>query len=152
MKRTLVAASVCFLLFCPIDRAVSVEGHDHSKEENKGNIGPEKGILSFSETKGFALSPEALKTFEIDSKEVTGTSPWILPTAVLVVTGDEKNIYRLRDGAFLRVDVQIINKTKDNVTLNSKALRSGDRVVTRGAGFLRVAEVDATSGETGHHH
>lgn len=135
--------------------------HDHRKEEKKHtgheeegtkNVGPNKGVTSFDEEKGFTLSEEARKKFSIETKLVNGNGPWNLPDSALLLSGKEKNIYRLRDGVFKRIDLKVLEKTGDQLLLESTELRSGDYVVIKGVGFIRTAEVDATSGESGHHH
>ncbi len=128
--------------------------HDHDEGENEGekNVGPNKGVTSFDEEKGITLSEEARKKFSIETEMITGTGPWNLPESVLLLTGEEKNIYRYRDNAFKRIDVEIVKKAGGQIVLRSPELRNGDSIVVKGVGFIRTAEVDATSGESGHHH
>lgn len=125
---------------------------DHEEEAAGANVGPDKGITSYDEHSGFTLSKEATKNFEIQTARLGGASPWPLPRTGLVVTGEDKSVFRMRKERFLRVDVEVLKKDKSQVTLRSKDLAPGDEVVVKGAGFLRVAEIDATSGESGHHH
>lgn len=140
------------------------EGHDHKKdgaknekghgdeEEGAKNIGPEKGITSFDEETGFTLSKEALKTFLIETEILKGSGPWSIPTSALLLTGEEKSIYRVRKDAFKRIDIEVVSKDTNQTVVESDELGSGDQVVTKGVGNVRVAEVDATSGESGHSH
>lgn len=146
--------------------SAKTEGHDDHKNDHKdeheeeaasANVGPDKGLTSFDEHSGFTLSKEATKNFEIQTARLGNASPWTLPRAALVVTGEDKSVFRVRKERFLRVDVEILKKSKSQVTLRAKdlapkGLAPGDEVVVSGAGFLRVAEIDATSGESGHHH
>lgn len=137
------------------DEKFSTESHEEHKpeeEEANPNVGPGKGILKFDEHDGFELSPEALKSFGIQSQLLKEVSSWELPVTCLLLTGEEKNVYRLREHAFKRVDIRILQKTDKTVRIESKDLKSGDSVVIQGVGFLRVVELDATSGETGHSH
>jgi hypothetical protein len=133
-------------------------GHDHGKkhedEENEGgkNVGPNKGVTSIDEENGFTLSDEARKKFSIETEMVTGSGPWNFPESALLLTGEEKNIYRFRNGYFKRIDIQIFEKNGSQVYLNSPELKNGDSVVVKGVGFIRTAELDVTSGESGHHH
>ncbi len=128
-------------------------GHDEHEEEGAGaNVGPDKGITSFDEHSGFTLTKEATKNFEIQTARLGSASPWTLPHTALVVTGEDKSVFRMRKERFLRVDVEVLKKDKNQITLRSKNLSLGDEIVVKGAGFLRVAEIDATSGESGHHH
>lgn len=119
--------------------------------ENK-NVGPNKGITSFDEENGFALSDESKKTFSLQTQDLTGSSPWSLPQSALLFTGEEKSVYRLRDGFFKRIDVEVIKKDKDRMIVKSEDLKKGDAVVIKGVGFIRIAEVDATSEESSHSH
>jgi hypothetical protein len=140
------------------------DGHDHKKEgakneqghgeeeEGAKNIGPEKGITAFDEEAGFTLSKEALKTFSVETASLNGSGPWTVPASALLLTGEEKSIYRVRDGAFKRIDIAVVSKNKNQAVIQSDELGSGDQVVTKGVGNVRIAEVDATSGESGHHH
>jgi hypothetical protein len=125
---------------------------EHHEEEGAKNVGPDKGIISFDEHEGFVLSKEALANFDIKSVSVKGKEPWSLPTSALLLTGDEKNMYRLRGNTFKRIDIQIVRKDSNIVQIKSKDLQTGDSIVIQGVGFLRVAELDVTSGESGHSH
>lgn len=128
-------------------------GHGHGEEgEEEGgkNVGPNKGVTTFDERLGFTLSEEAKKSFGLKTISLSGSGPWSVPLQALVRTGAGKSVYRVRDGRFKAVEVRV---TANNQTLiQSKDLTSGDSVVTQGAGFVRIAEVDVTSGESGHHH
>lgn len=126
---------------------------DKNEEDENKNVGPNKGVTSFDEEKGFSLSEEAKKTFSIQTQKLNGPGPWSLPQSALLFMGEEKNVYRLRDGFFKRVDIESIKKDKDNkITVKSESLKIGDSVVVQGVGFIRIAEVDATSVESGHGH
>jgi hypothetical protein len=132
------------------------QDHDHGEEQHKEggekNVGPDKGVTSFDEEKGFTLSQEAKKTFALQTQLLKGAGPWTLPTSALLLTGEEINIYRVRDSAFKKINVKIIKKTQGQVQIKSTKLSNGDAVVTQGVGFIRIAEADVTSGESGHHH
>ncbi len=125
---------------------------DHEEEEAPKNVGPNKGIVSFDEREGFVLSKEATKNFKIEYATHQSASPWSLPKTALVMTRDDVSVFRSRKGKLLRVDVKVVTRTQTHAQITSKDLSAGDQVVIQGAGFLRVAELDATSGESGHHH
>lgn len=127
-------------------------GHDEEEESGEKNVGPNKGVTSFDEDKGFTLSEEAKKTFALQTQMLKGQGPWTLPTSAILLTGEETNIYRVRDDAFKRIDVEVVKKAQGQVQIQSRELRNGDAVVTQGVGFIRIAEADVTSGESGHHH
>jgi hypothetical protein len=134
-------------------------GHEHenkheSEERSEAkNIGPNKGITSFSEEKGFTLSKEATKTFAIETMPITGPNEWTLPKEALVFSGEKTSVYRVHEGYYKIIDVKVVKKQKSGeITFRSDHLLSGDMIVVKGSGFLRVAEIDATSGEVGHSH
>lgn len=126
-------------------------GDEEEHEEEASNAGPDKGVTTISKD-GFTLSPEAFKTFEIKTQKVDGAGPWTLPKSCLLLTGEEKNIFRIRNQAFKRIDVEVLKKINDSAVIQSTEIKSGDEIVVQGVGFLRIAELDATSGESGHHH
>ncbi len=136
------------------DGAGADHGHGHGEEEEveAKNVGPEKGITSFDEEIGFKMSPEALKTFSVEKIVLNGSGPWKLPATTLLVTGEDKSVYRVRNETFKRIDVTVLSKNKDEAVVQSDDLKAGDSVVTKGVGDIRVAEVDVTSGESGHSH
>lgn len=129
------------------------EEGEHGEEEGASNVGPDKGIIEASAENGIRLSPEALKNFDIRTLKLTGSGPWSIPTSARLLAGEEVNIYRVRDGAFKRIDFNITKKTPDNMTINSADLKSGDEIVISGIGFLRIAELAAFGGAPeGHSH
>lgn len=138
------------------DHEKEAKGHsDHGNEEKKEgekNVGPKKGVTSFDEVKGFTLSNEAIKNFSIKTEALEGNGPWVIPATALLLTGEEKNIYRLRDGYFKRIDIEVVEKVASKILFKSLEVKSGDSLVVQGVDFIRTAEVDATSGESGHSH
>lgn len=141
------------------DHDKEADGHNHAKEsggheeEESGNVGPDKGILEANEEMGFKLSHEALKNFELKTQKISGAGPWTVPLAARLLSGEEINIYRLRDGFFKRIDFNLIKKMSQHISLHSKELRSNDEIVVSGIGFLRIAELAAFGGApTGHSH
>ena len=141
-------------------------GHDHKKEgaNNSGhgdfhgeeaeakNVGPEKGITSFDEDTGFKMSAEALKTFSVEKIALNGTGPWTVPSSSLLITNEDKSVYRVRNEIFKRIDIIVVSKNNSQAVIRSEELHAGDSLVTKGVGDIRVAEVDVTSGENGHSH
>lgn len=128
-------------------------GHGHGHGESGSNVGPEKGILEASEDSGIRLSPQALKNFEIQTTRLSGAGPWTLPSTARLLTGEEANLYRLRNGFFKRIDFNLLKKTPEQITVSSKALKAGDEVVINGIGFLRISELAAFGGAPeGHSH
>lgn len=125
----------------------------HGAEEGNPGVGPEKGILTADEHTGIKLSLEATKTFELKTEKLTGSGPWRLPKAALVLAGEERNLYRFRDGFYKRVDFTSVQESSEGMTINSKDLKAGDEIVVKGLGFLRIAELAAFGGAPeGHSH
>ncbi|MDZ4660133.1 MAG: hypothetical protein SGJ18_00805 [Pseudomonadota bacterium] len=127
-------------------------GDEHGEEETPESVGPNKGVTSYSEKEGFTLSAEATKTFGITTVELSGSAPWDLPISAILQTGSEKSVYRLNKGALKRIDISISKKSKTQATINSNKLASGDQIVVTGISYIRTAEIDLTSGDSGHHH
>lgn len=129
------------------------QNHDEGEEEEAGSVGPDKGIMEFSERSGFKLSPEALKNFDLKFLKLTGDGPWELPKSALVHSGEETNLFRKRKEFFKRIDFQTTKTSDHQLTIDSDDLREGDEVVLVGLGFLRIAELAATGGVAhGHSH
>lgn len=135
------------ILITLIISSIAYSGGDHG--ETGASIGPDKGILEASEKKGIKLSPEALKNFEIKTLKLTGDGPWSIPKSAILYSGEEINLFRLRDGFFKRIDFQTLN----NGQVDSDDMRENDEIVISGLGFLRTAELAAFGGvEHGHSH
>ena len=126
------------------------DGHGH---EEASNVGPNKGVLEASEEKGIKLSPEALKNFEIKTLKISGSGPWVVPASARMVSLEEVNLYRLKDGFFKRIDFSLVENKNGGLKVRSKDLAEGDEIVINGVGFLRIAEIAAFGGAPeGHAH
>lgn len=133
------------------DREHGHEGGEH--EEENSSIGPDKGITIFSDADGFKLSPEAIKNFELRTVKLKHVEPWSVPNSAVLYSGEEINIYRLRNGFYKRIDFSIVSKSDRDLQIKTPELKSGDEVVTQGVAFLRTAEIVATGGvPEGHSH
>ena len=127
--------------------------HGHEEEEASDSVGPDKGILAADEESGIQLAPEATKNFDIQTLELRGPGPWQIPLGARLLSGEEINLYRFREGFYRRVDFQESARTPQTITISSKDLRAGDAVVVQGIGFLRIAELAAFGGVAhGHSH
>jgi hypothetical protein len=129
-------------------------GHgEHEEEEAAPNVGPDKGIIEASEEDGIKLSPEALKNFGIKTIKLTSQGPWSVPISARLLAAEEVNLYRVRAGAFKRVDFNVVKKASDTMMITSSDLKAGDEIVISGIGFLRIAEISAFGGAPeGHSH
>ena len=135
------------------------DGHDHGEaesdhDEHSGGkaIGPGKAIEEIDPMKGFRLSIEAVKTLEIEL-ETYKKAEFAISKSSLVTSKSEKGIYRLRDGFFKLIPVELIGKTQNGYVVKVSELAPGDQIVSNGAGLLRVADVYSTdSAEYSHSH
>lgn len=124
----------------------------HESEEAPQNVGPDKGILTFSEKDGFTLSREAIRNFGIQTLTLGSGTSWNVAKSALLYSGDQVSVFRVRGGAYLRVPVRVEAKESTQVKISSRKLKEGDLIVNQGVAYLRIAELDVTSGESGHHH
>ncbi|MGE3973711.1 MAG: hypothetical protein AB7F59_04210 [Bdellovibrionales bacterium] len=125
--------------------------HGDKHEESSPIVGAEKGITSFN-AEGFTLSSEATASFAIQTLDVKGAH-LTLPKDALVTVKDTVSIFRLRENRYKRISVKILKKNGSSALVESPSLKSSDKVITRGAAFLRVAEIAAEGGVShGHSH
>lgn len=131
------------------------EGHHDENEhrhEEGSQVGPDKGILEADERHGIRLSPEAEKNFEIRRVKVASLPISVVSDAV-VYAGIEENLFRYRQGFYKRIDFTVASKADGNLVIQSQHLKLGDEIVTKGLGFLRIAEIAAFGGAPeGHSH
>ena len=114
-----------------------------------------KGVLEYNEKEGFRLSEPAFKRFKISTQKIVTKGLIQIPRSALVTALGDLSVYRERKGHFKRIDIKLTQKNGPSVKFESSEFVVGDAVVTTGADFLRVTEMDLTSGdedEGGHHH
>jgi hypothetical protein len=125
---------------------------DHHEEENN-KIGPTKGILKADKELGFILSPEAVKNFGMSTLKLNASSSWTIPLKARVLSKDEVNLFRIRNGHIKRIDFEKLSNDGDNMKVKSSELQSGDEVIVDGVGYVRIAEITAFGGGSeGHSH
>ncbi len=126
---------------------------DIKEKEKSTSVGPEKGILEASAAQGIKLSPEALKNFELKTQKIIGNAPWTLPISARFQSGEEVNLYRLRDGFFKRIDFIQKSRSTHQFVVSSNELQKGDEIVIGSIGYLRIAELMAFGNNSeGHSH
>lgn len=148
MKKVLVAAlGVLFLIQPHLSLA-------DEEEAVSAAVGADKGITAADEHDGIKLSAEAVKNFALQTLRLkSGSSEWEIPSKAILISGEEVNIYRLREGFYKRIDFETVSKSVGKLKIKSKELKGGDEIVINGLGFLRAAELSAfSSGEEGHGH
>lgn len=141
----------------PDDHGEHDEHGDHDEvgehEEENAQVGPEKGIIEANKEKGFKLSAEAEKNFEIKKIKLTSNSLIELPSAAVARSAMEVNLYRIREGFYKRIDFKYVKRSSDKIVVNSIDLKAGDEVAISGLGFLRISEIAAFDGAPeGHSH
>lgn len=130
-------------------------GDDHGEEHEEANasVGPDKGITAFDEHDGFKMSVEAIRNFGIKTVVLGKELQWKIPTSAVLYSGEEINLYRVRDAFFKRIDFTTVRKTAKEIVIRSADLQAGDEIVISGVGYLRAVEIVA-SGDApeGHSH
>jgi len=173
MKHKFFISSFLFLLSAPLhnllaegdDSHHAEAGHDHEKhdehaedksesghgdeEESTGGVGPNNAVTAADEHDGIKLSEKAIQTIGLKTESWNGKS---VSGQTIVYHQDKTSVYRLKDGWYKLVPVTIISKTDNLVHITATELVSGDLIATSGVGLLRVADLDAFSGEVGHSH
>ncbi len=127
-------------------------GGDHHGHGSGKAIGKGKAITEVQVQKGFKLSKEAFEAMKLVAQDIT--HPLItVPNSALVLVNDQTGFYRLRNDFFKFVPVKIAKSDSDLITFQSLSFRSGDKVIIRGLGLLRVTDVYSTDkSEYGHAH
>ncbi len=123
-------------------------GHD-DEEESTGGVGPNNAVTAADEHDGIKLSEKAIQTIGLKTEIWNGDSA---SGQTIVYHQDKTSVYRLKDGWYKLVPVTIISKADNLVHITATELVSGDLIATSGVALLRVAELDAFSGEVEHSH
>jgi hypothetical protein len=135
------------------EEAAHGKSSEHKHEEGNDNVGPDKGIVEASEENGIKLSKEAFGNFGIKTQKLSGAGPWTIPSTARLLSGEEVNIYRIRDQFIKRIDFKAVKIAGNNLSIQTPELRAGDEIVVNGVGFLRIAELVAFGGAPeGHSH
>lgn len=100
------------------------------------------------------INASILTYMNVQSSVLRGPSPWKVPIGTSVSAGRETFVYHQEEkGSFSRIPVAVVRTEQKHEWLQSKALKPQDDIVTEGAKFLRVMELDAAAGEeAGHAH
>ena len=120
--------------------------HGEHEEEGSSRVGPGKSITEASKKNGIRLSEKALETIGIRAEVVNSENNHELPSKSLVYFQDEVGFYRLRDGWYKLVEINIEKKSATEAIVKTSDLKPGDQVVVDGVGLLRAAELEAWGG------
>lgn len=133
---------------------VSSQAFGHGGGEAELEVGADKGVIEVTSDKSFKLSEEAKKTLGIDSVPYqAGMSA--IPKNALVTTLKESQIFRVRDGYLKAIHVPSRSKDGKSGSVPGSEFKSGDQIVIRGTGFLRIIAAqlgESESSESGHDH
>lgn len=136
------------------------EVHDHDDEEHEevsSSVGPTKALLAVrNHGAEFQLAEEAKTTLglKVDKPSIDENGNWRLPRQALISHQEEYSVYRIEEGNWIRsIRVKYLKSDSHSVWLKSSDLRKDDLIVTEGAPFLRLAELEASGkGGEGHAH
>ncbi len=134
-------------IFASITLLIFVNVSAQEDDTSSVRVGPDKAVTEFSTEKGFMLSKKAFEVLEIKTQKLSGTSTFDTDKNAIVYYQDKIGIYRLRNERFKLVPITIIKKIGEQVTIYSTDLSEGDQIAIRGAGLLRVTEMDITAGQ-----
>ncbi len=112
--------------------------HGHSHEEKRTNVGPDKGVTTADEDKGFVIKEQVEQNFSIKKQKIKGPTTVLVPKAALLFSGVEKQVFRNRDTYWKAVDVKILKQSKDMFEISSSELQAGDSIAISGIGFLKI--------------
>lgn len=104
------------------------------------------GAAKLLEDGEFQLTPKAEKRMGIEWLTLKGDGPWKVPVDALVKVKFTTSAYRKFEG---RITLVILTDTKREgnfVTISSPDLADGDLLAIKGVKYLRLAEVDISSG------
>lgn len=120
------------------------------EEAGEAKVGPGKAVVAANERDGLRLSEQALRALGLVVQEVKTRDVHAAPAESLVHFRDELGVYRLRDGWFKLLRIKPFDRPGKEVRFRTSELKPGDRIVVRGAAFLRAAELDLASEEVAH--
>ena len=108
---------------------------------------PPQAAVEYSPEKGMRLTEPALRTLEVKTEPIGAPRERLqLPAGALIYSQDRVGVYRLREGWFKFIKVVLLGRPAARATVRAAELKAGDRVVTRGAALLRVAQMDIEGG------
>ena len=122
--------------FILITLLIAAPAFGHGDAEST-STGKGKGVESFDEHDGFVLSKEANKRLDIQAQLPSTGKSCDFKAAQIVSTLGKKVVFVVRNGKYLSIPTEC------------SSLQAGDRIVSKGADFLRVIQMDLQSGEEG---
>ncbi len=114
---------------------------DDDEKEARPTYPKETAVTAVSTENGFRLSEKAKKTLGLGFLKLDTQPPWKIPAESLVVYQDHSGVYRLRDGWFKLVQVDVTYRSASELTIQCPDLKSPDEIVTQSVAHLRVADL-----------
>ncbi len=106
-----------------------------------------KAVPETSKTDGFRLSEKATRTIGLTAKPIATAPEFTMPERALVRSLDILAIYRIRNGWYKLVPVEIVRRKESELTVRSHEIKAGtDYVVISGIELLRATEMEAFGG------
>jgi hypothetical protein len=104
------------------------------------------GAAKLLEDGDFSLSPAAEKRLGIEWLTLQEEKQWKVPLESIVKIKFTKAVYRKFEGRITLVILESIKAEGKHATISSADLQAGDEIAVKGTKFLRLAEVDISSG------
>lgn len=136
----LVCACVCLA-------GMNLSRAQEAGETGGARVGAGKAVVKADEKQGLRLSDAAVRRLGLSFQDMKSTGIHPVPLQSLVHFGDEIGVYRLRGGWFKLVEVRLVGHSPQEARIQSSELKPGDRIVVRGAPFLRATELDVFGAE-----
>jgi len=136
--------ALCFVACASLEPHFSLAADDKVNEP----IAKKKAVLEISKTDGFRLSEKATSKIGLATSPIESAPEFTIPENAVVHSLDILAVYRLREGWYKLIPVEVVRKKGAELVVRSPDIKSGsDRVVTRGIALLRATEMEAFGGE-----
>ena len=102
---------------------------------------------------GFVIKEKVEENFSIKRLNLSGQRPYRIPQKSIVSSGSEKQVYRIRDRYWKAIEVELLQRDSEYITVTSEELAPGDSIAISGVGFLKMIEQSLFGPESeGHVH
>lgn len=143
LKQTLKGNNMKYLLIIAIlilNLSFAFADGDHSAPATAD------GAAKLLEDGEFTLTPAAEKRLGIKWLKLEGSGPWKVPVEAIVKIKFTKAAYRKFEGRITLVVLDKVNREGKIATVSSPDLQAGDLIAVSGVKYIRLAEVDISSG------
>jgi hypothetical protein len=126
------------IFFCVMPLSIG----ESSKPESAEGL----AVQEFSTENGLKLSKKAVESLELKDLAIQSLDSLSkIPLSSIVYFGAKVGVYRLRNGWYKLIPIEIAKKSEGFCQIKTAEVRPGDRVVIQGVDLLRVAEMEALS-------